>query len=315
MLAVKKTITNTLTTFRRSVKLMGDSFEISVVGKDAALADEQIDAAVNEINRVEKLLSTFSDDSIINQVNRNAGIQPVKVNPEIFGLIDRSLKIAELTYGAFDISYYSADKNSNAFESANNSNTLTVSYSVNYASYKNVVMDAKATTVFLKDQDMRIGFGANRKGYAIDRAKYIMQMNGVSSGVINAGGDLLTWGFQPDFEPWTVAAADPSQSDKPYANVNISDMAVATSANTEKYASINTKSTSFKPKNGFVVSSIKSVSIISPRAEFADAMASPVMTIGINGGLYLINQLNQVGCVIIDDHNRVYSSKDIQIAD
>jgi len=68
-------------------------------------------------------------------------------------------------------------------------------------------------------------------------------------------------------------------------------------------------------KNGFIVSEIKSVSMLSPSAEFADAMASPIMSIGINNGLYLINQLNQMGCIIIDDNNRVYTSKDIRIND
>jgi thiamine biosynthesis lipoprotein len=316
MLAVKKILSSNQNIFRRAVKLMGDTFEISVVGTDPIWASKRIDNAINEINRVEKLLSAFSDDSIINQINRSAGVKPVKVSAEIFNLVNRSIQISELTHGEFDITYYSADKHFNTFDSTDNTpHTLTASYSVNYASYQNVVLDAKATTVFLKEKEMRIGFGANSKGYAADRAKYILQMDGVSNGVINAGGDLLTWGLQPNFEPWTIATADPAQNKQPYANVDISNMAIATSVNTDKYAVINEKATTDKPKNGFVVSEIKSVSVFSPSAEFADAMASPVMTIGINSGLYLINQLNQMGCVIIDDHNRVYTSKDIQIAD
>jgi len=317
MLAVKKTLTNNLTVFSRTVRLMGNRFEISVVGNDAIWADERIDSAINEINRVEKLLSAFSDDSIINQINRNAGLKPVKVSAEIFCLIDRSLQISELTHGAFDITYYTADKGIRNLDIiSKNTNVVTTSYAVSCASYKNVVLDKNATTVFLKEKEMRIGFGANSKGYAADRAKYILQMNGVSSGVINAGGDLLTWGLQPNFEPWTIAAADQSQNKQPFANIDISNMAIATSVNTEKYATINNeKLQSVKAKNGFVVSEIKSVSIVSPSAEFADAMASPIMSIGINNGLYLINQLNQIGCVIIDDHNRVYTSKDIQITD
>ncbi len=316
MLAVKKTLTNNLTIFKRTVRLMGDRFEISIVGNNPIWADERIDSAINEINRVEKLLSTFSDDSIINQVNRNAGIKPVKVSAEIFNLIDRSLQISELTYGAFDISYYSAEKSLLNFTSTENRHTTTESYTISCAGYKNVVLDAKATTVFLKEKEMRIGFGANSKGYAADRAKYILQMDGVSNGVINAGGDLLTWGLQPNFEPWTIATADPSQSEQPFANVDISNMAIATSVNGEKYATINNKkASSMNAKNGFIVSEIKSVSILSPSAEFADAMASPIMSIGVNNGLYLINQLNQMGCVIIDDHNRVYTSKDIHITD
>jgi len=316
MLAVKKTLTNNLVVFRRTVKLMGDRFEISVVGNNPIWADERIDSAINEINRVEKLLSAFSDDSIINHINRNAGIQPVKVSREIFHLIDRSLQIAELTHGAFDITYYLADRNVDNTDSTANHHMLTKPYTITCAGYKNVILDAKATTVFLKEKEMRIGFGANSKGYAADRAKYILQMDGVSNGVINAGGDLLTWGLQPNNEPWTIAAADPEQSEWPFANIDISNMAIATSVNAEKYATINSKNLNkANSKNGFVVSEIKSVSILSPSAEFADAMASPIMAIGINNGLYLINQLNQVGCVIIDDHSRVYTSKDIHITD
>jgi FAD:protein FMN transferase len=313
MLAVKKSLTNNnLTIFRRTARLMGDNFEISVVGNDPIWANQHIDIAFNEISRVEKLLSTFSDDSIINQINRNAGITPVKVSAEIFNMFSRALQISELTYGVFDITYSTTDKNTQLI--GDGSNLLT--RKATCVSYKNVVLDATKITVFLSEKNMRVGFGANSKGYAADRAKYVLQMAGVSSGVINAGGDLLTWGLQPDFTAWTIAAADPEQEEKPYAHINISNMAIATSVNAERYAAINpVVSTTIDPKSGFVVSDIASVSILSPTAEFADAMATPVMAIGINGGLYLVNQLNQIGCIIIDDHSRVYTSRDILITE
>ncbi len=307
MLAVK-TLPLKSIIFRRVVRLMGNQFEISVVGINPHWADERIDEAIAEITRVEKLLSAFSDDSVVNNINRNAGVKPVKTNAEIFRLIERSLQISELTHGAFDITYYSADKDNSGVNSTPNKNTT--------ISYQNVVLDTKAQTVFLKEKGLRIGFAANSKGYAADRAKYILQMQGVSSGVINAGGDLLTWGLQPDNEPWTIAAADPDQKTQPFANIEISNMAIATSLNTGKYtAAINKKCTdAVNTKNGFPVSEIKSVSIISPSAELADAMATPVILIGVNAGLYLINQLNQMACVIIDDHDRIYTSKDVSIA-
>ena len=307
MLALKKVVTNNSNIYRREVMLMGNKFEISVVGADPVWAGERINSAITEINRVEKLLSTFGEDSAVNTINRHAGVKPVKVNAEIYKLIERSLQISELTHGSFDITYYTNDR------AADNDDIATVTYTT--VNYKDVVLDAKATTVFLKEKGMRIGFAANSKGYAADRAKYILQLEGVSNGVINASGDLLTWGLKPDMEPWTVATADPRQANEPYADLEISNMAVATSANTEKYAIINDKKlNTAKTVNGFTVSQIKSVSVISPTAEFADAMATPVMTIGVNAGIYLINQLNQIGCVIIDDHNRIYPSKGITIA-
>jgi thiamine biosynthesis lipoprotein len=219
MLAVK-VLTGKSTIFGRETRLMGSSFGISLVGDDIAWADERIDNAITEINRVEKLLSTFTDDSQLNQINRNAGIKPVHVDAEIFRLVDRALQISELTYGTFDITYSLTQETAGEEKSGKPSKA-------NLTNYKNVVLDASAQTVYLKNKDMRIGFGAISRGYAADRAKYILQMQGVSSGVINAGGDLLSWGLQPDNTPWTIATADPSQAGQPYADINISNMAVA----------------------------------------------------------------------------------------
>src|SRR6185503_943837 len=305
MLALK-TLAPKSVIFRRTVKLMGDVFEISVVGNNPGWADDRIDDAIAEINRVDKLLSSFSDDSTINEINRNAGVKPVKTDAEIFRLIDRSAQVSDLTHGAFDITYCTTEKESLDTPVKRNAGSI---------NYQNVELDARAQTDFLKETGMRIGFGANCKGYAADRAKYVLQMSGVSSGVINAGGDLLAWGAQPDDQPWTIATADTSQKSRPFANVVISNMAVATSLNSgTQMPSIAGKNLSaVNSKKGFPVSGIKSVTIISPSAELADAMATPLMTIGINAGLYLINQLNQMACIIVDDHERLYTSRDISI--
>jgi thiamine biosynthesis lipoprotein len=305
MLAVK-TYNNDLRIFRRTMRLMGNRFEISVVGNDVLWADNCIDAASTEISRVEKLLSAFNDDSQITDINRNAGINPVKVSSEIYRLVERSLKISELTYGTFDITYNSVDKTADAGNKAEQQ-------AVKYTNYKNVLIDEKSTTVFLKEKGMRIGFGAMSKGYAADRAKYILQMMGVSSGVINAGGDLLTWGLQPNNDPWTIASADPGREPQPFSNINISNMAVATSGNFDKNITISDKKfrQNVDTKKGFPFSVLKSVSIVSPTAELSDAMATPIMVLGVNAGLYLINQLQQLACVIIDDHDRVYTSKEV----
>jgi thiamine biosynthesis lipoprotein len=304
MLAVK-TYNNDLNIFRRTLRLMGNRFEISVVGNDPVWADNCIDAAVVEISRVEKLLSAFNEDSQIKEINRNAGVKPIKVNAEIFRLVERSLKISELTYGTFDITYNAADKNVDVQKIERKS--------VKFTNYTNVRIDEVNTTVFLTEKGMRVGFGAMSKGYAADRAKYILQMMGVSSGVINAGGDLLTWGLQPDNEPWTITSADPNREVQPFSNINISNMAIATSGNFDKNVTISNRKHlhNVDTKKGFPVSVLKSVSIVSPTAELSDAMATPVMAMGVNAGLYLINQLQQLACVIVDDHDRVYTSKEV----
>jgi thiamine biosynthesis lipoprotein len=305
------------TVHKRVLKLMGNRFEISVVSDDDHWAANRINLAVAEISRIEKLLTTFSDESQTNQVNAAAGIKPVKVDPEVFQLIRRSIKISELTQGAFDITYGSIDKSLWNFDVNMKSlpDAETARNAVRLINYKNVIMDAENTTVMLKEKGMRIGFGGIGKGYAADRAKAILQQNGVDSGIVNAAGDLITWGTQPNGKPWTIAIADPDKQMTPFSTLNISDMAIATSGNYEKYAVINGKkySHTIDPKTGLPVSGIKSVSIICPSAEFADAMATPVTVMGISVGLNLVDQLQQLACVIIDDNNRLYTSININV--
>ncbi len=306
MLALKNTSANNLSVFRHETRLMGSNFEISIVGENHAWANQRINSAIAEISRVEKLLTAFGDDSEINLINRNAGLQPVKVGGEIFRLIERSLEISGLTYGTFDLTYYSADKI--FIDSNNNSPLATIPRSVTKTNYQAVVVDPYNCTVFLKEKGMRISLAAIAKGYAADRAKFILQMEGVSSGVITFDGDILTWGLQPDLEPWTAATIFSGFKNQQLANVDISNMALSTTVNKQKPVKVKANG------GGFMVSAIENIYVISPSAEFSSALTSPLIAMGINAGLYLMNRLNQVSCVITDDQNRVYTSKGIKTA-
>ncbi len=301
--------------FKRQMKLMGNQFELTVVAHTQEWANEMIDEGVKEIQRIEKLLTTFSDDSETNLVNRFAGIEPVKVTREMLSIIERSIRISSLTQGAFDITYGSIDKKLWNFDQTMTSlpDEKKAKKMVRLINYRNIVLDKENQTVFLKEKGMRIGFGGIGKGYAAEMAKEIMKKKSVQSGIVNASGDLTTWGNQPDGKPWTVGIVHPDYKGFPFSYMNISDMAVATSGNYEKFILINGKkySHTIDPRTGLPVSGIKSVTIISPNAEICDAMATPVMIMGISAGLDLINQLKQVECVIIDDNNKIYTSKNI----
>jgi FAD:protein FMN transferase len=305
------------TLHKRVLRLMGNRFEISVVSDDEQWANNLIDSAILEIRRIEELLTTFKETSQTNDVNANAGIRPVKVDKEVFDLVDRSIRISNLTQGAFDITYGSIDKRLWNFDTTMKTlpDRETAKQMVRLINYKNIVLNEKEHTIFLKEKGMRIGFGGIGKGYAADKAKHLLQQNGVENGVVNAAGDLITWGVQPSGKPWTVGIADPNSSHHPFSYLNISDMAVATSGNYEKYALIEGKkySHTIDPKTGYPVSGIKSVTIICASAELADALATPVTVMGIKVGLDLINQMKGIACIIIDDYDRLYTSKNIRI--
>lgn len=296
---------------------MGNHFELTVVADDEKWAHERIDAGVSEIQRIERLLTTFSDDSETNLINRNAGEEPVVVSAETFNLVERSLRISQVTQGAFDITYGSIDKRLWNFDQHMTSlpDKETAKNMVRLINYRNVILDRKRSTVFLKEKGMRIGFGGIGKGYAAERAKLIMKQQGVESGVVNASGDLTAWGLQPNGKPWTIGIANPDAKHEVFSYMSITGLAVATSGNYEKFVMIDGKkySHTINPHTGLPVTGIKSVTIITTNAEIADAMATPVMIMGISTGLDMIDQIKDIEAVIIDDHDRMYTSKNINI--
>jgi FAD:protein FMN transferase len=305
------------TIHRQVMKLMGNRFEITLVHEDEVFANRCIQEAVEEIRRIEALLTTFNDNSQTNLINSNAGIKPVEVDREVFDLIGRSLKISHLTQGAFDITYGGIDKRLWNFDTQITSlpSADTAAQLVRLINYRNVILDSKLCTVFLKEPGMRIGFGGIGKGYAAERAKLILQQKGISSGIVNAAGDLTAWGYQPGGKPWTIGIADPVAIRSAFSYLDITNMAVATSGNYEKFVLIDGKkySHTVDPKTGLPVTGIKSVTIISPNAEIADAMATPVMIMGIRVGLDLINQVKGLACIIIDDDDKIYTSKNVKL--
>jgi FAD:protein FMN transferase len=306
------------TVFRREMKLMGNRFEISVVAADEPWAMEGIDAAVREIGRIERLLTTYDESSETSLINRNAGVAPVEVSRETIGLIRRSIRISAVTQGAFDITYGSVDRRLWNFDQEMKQlpDKAWAKKMVRLINYRNILLDEGRSTVFLKEQGMRIGFGGIGKGYAAERAKGIMQAMGVDSGVVNASGDLTAWGFQPDGRPWTIGIVRPDVKGEIFSYLNITNMALATSGNYEKYVMIGGKrySHTIDPRTGLPVTGIKSVTIITPNAEIADAMATPVTIMGVKAGLYMINQMKDIEAVIIDDEDNIYTSDHIHWA-
>lgn len=297
---------------------MGNRFEICLVHDNEQTANSLLEEAVSEIKRIEKLLTTFSPDSQTNLINQNAGIRPQKVDAEVFALISRSIKISELTQGAFDISYGGIDKSLWNFDT-----TMKVLPSAEMAlgmvrkiNYKNIELEAENQSVFLKEKGMRIGFGGIGKGYAADRAKKLLQEKGVKGGYVNASGDLVTWGRQFDESSWTIGLSNPDFQNDNLGTLKIDDMAISTSGDYEKFAVINGKrySHTIDPKTGLPVTGIKSVSVISTNAELADAMATPIMVMGVSTGLNMVNQLNFLECIIIDNQNRVFTSENLKVA-
>jgi FAD:protein FMN transferase len=297
------------------VKLMGNAFEFTAIHSHADVCKKAIEAAIMEVQRIELFLSTFREESEVILINNNAGIKPVKVSKELVDLIARAIRISELTQGAFDISYGGVDKRIWKFDTTMDSlpSAEEALKSVHLVNFRNIIVDRYAETIYLLKKGMRIGFGGTGKGYAAMQAKAVMRAMGIKSGLVNAAGDLTVWGAQLDGAPWNIGIALPEKKSGFFSKLQFHEGSIATSGDYEKYVIIDGKrySHTIDPRTGLPVHGIKSVSIICSNAELADALATPVMVMGIEVGLNMINQIQGVEAIIIDDKNVLHLSKNL----
>lgn len=302
---------------QRTDLLMGNRFDIGVISSHVTDAKHALQAAVDEIKRIEALFSTYQAGSLTNQINDAAGIHPVPVTDEFYQLVLRAQRISSLTQGAFDLSYGSVDKKLWNFDRSMTAlpDAATAKKSVRLINYQLIELDPKAKTIFLKKKGMRIGFGGIGKGYAADKAKQILVDLGYENGLVNASGDMCAWGFRADGNPWHVGIVDPDNPKEVLADFDLVNAAVATSGTYEKFVLIDGKrySHTIHPKTGLPVQGIKSVSVLAPFAELADALTTPIAVMGVEVGLDLINQLQGVTCVIVDDENQLHHAKQIDV--
>jgi len=295
---------------------MGSRFDITVVAKDSLEGAGYIDLAVAEITRIEKNISSWDPNSQTSAINANAGLNAIKVDQELFDLIRRAIGISKLTDGAFDITYASMDKIWKFDGSMKEMpSQKQIASSVAKVGYRHIRLHETDRSVFLENKGMKIGFGAIGKGYAADRAKELLQKKGVTAGIINASGDMNTWGLQPNGEEWKVAITNPLNKNKVFAVLPIKQGAVVTSGNYEKFVTFNGKRYShiIDPRTGYPATGIISATIFAPSAELADALATSVFVMGIEAGLDRINQMGGIECLIIDDKGEIYTSKNIEI--
>ena len=295
---------------------MGSRFDITVVAANESEGNRYIDVAVREILRIENLISEWDTTTEVSEIIRNAGLKPVKVDKEVFDLIGRSIKISQLTDGAFDITWASMDRIWKFDGTMKRLPTQDeVANSVSKVGYKNIILDTKEQTVFLKLKGMRIGFGAIGKGYSADKAEQLLKSMGVTSGIINASGDLTTWGKQPDGSPWMIGITNPLNKDKVFSWFPLADNAVVTSGNYEKFVEFNgIKYTHIiDPRTGWPAFGLTSVTVFGPYGELTDALATAIFVMGKEVGLNFVNQIKSIKCVIVDDRGKISKSDNINL--
>lgn len=268
-------------------KLMGTIWSITIAGGDAQAAGRAAEQALDEVARLETLLSEWQPDSDISRVNQSAGVAPVVVGPELIACVRASLEIARWSRGAFDISWASLR---GLWDFSSSSAHVPPSRAAVKAllplwNYRNIVLDEARSSVFLKKRGMQLGLGGVAKGYALDRAGELLQREGFSNYLIYAGGQVLTHGKKGE-RAWRVGIQHPREP-RHFAFVEVEDGSLATSGDYEheythqgqRYHHI------LDPKTGFPSALTSSVTLIASTALWADAVDTAVFIMGPRRGL------------------------------
>lgn len=295
---------------------MGCHYEITVIAQNETDANHYIDIAAGEVTRIEKLISEWDSTTQISTVNKYAGIKPVKVDKEVFDLIVRSIKISELTDGAFDISWagmnqiWKFDGSMKRLPSKEE-----VAASVKSVGYKNIVLNAKDTTVFLKLKGMRLGFGGIGKGYSADKGAALLKSMGVKGGIMNGSGDITAWGTQPDGKPWMIGITNPFNKDKIFSWFPFDGHSIGTSGNYENFVEFNGVRYThiIDPRTGWPVHGVASVTLFGPTAELSTALTKAIFVMGKEVGINLIKQFKTIEYVVVDEQGKIEVSEHIKL--
>lgn len=296
----------------RDTILMGSRFQITLVDKDSISAEKNINKAIDEMIRIEELISDWKPTSQVSQVNQNAGIKPIKVDREVFELTKRAIYFSQLTNGAFDISFAAMDKVwkfDGTMEEIPTENEI--KKAIEKVGYQNILLDEKNSTIFLKKAGMKIGFGSTGKGYAAQKARTYMQNLGIQAGIIDASGDMTTWGNQPNGEPWKIGITNPFKRFKMADILVMKNAAVTTSGDYEKFILIDgiRYSHIINPKTGYPSTGLTGVTVIGPDAEMCNGFSTSIMVLGKGKGLELINQQKDYAALLITDKGKIIRSK------
>lgn len=289
--------------------LMGTEVRVLLWHDDAVAGAAALNAAFDEIARIERVMSTYRDDSQISAVNRDAAVRPVVVNLELFDLIERARDVSVLTHGAFDITFDSVGQLYDFRKGVRPQEEL-LREALPAINYQLIEMSREDLSLkFLRD-GVRINLGGIAKGYAVEEGVRVLREHGVSNAIVAAGGDSRLLGDRRG-QPWLVGVRDPREEGRIVLRIPLDDEAVSTSGDYERF--FIEGDTRYHhilvPATGKPATGLQSVTVIGPDGVLTDALSTSVFVMGVERGLQLISTLPDYEAIVIDANGElIYTS-------
>jgi thiamine biosynthesis lipoprotein len=290
-----------------SDEAMGSTFSVVLYGNDRRQLETAADAAFDEVHRLDRLLSNYKPDSEWSEVNRTAGVRPVKLSAELFQLLSDCMAYSRQSDGAFDITVgplmkvWGFYKGEGALPRPSE-----VTDALTRVGHRQLRLDAAARTIHFDRPGMELDPGGIGKGYAVDRMVEILKRTGVHIALVSASGSSIYGMGAPPGEPagWRITIRAPDDPHSSAADVLLKDMSLSTSGSYEKFfrADGRTYAHIIDPRTGYPAQGTASVSVMAPRTIDSEAWAKPFF---INGRAWTAaHKPANVRVFICDDERR-----------
>lgn len=289
--------------------LMGTRITVLLWHEDAEAGDAAVRAAIDEIARIERLMSTYMEDSRISAINREAHLAPVPAGDELYGLIERALEVSALTGGRFDITYDSVGRHYD-FREGRKPDADTIERELENIDYRFVTLDPETKSVAFAREGVRINLGGIAKGYAVERAVAVLRGRGIEHASVTAGGDTRLLGDRRG-RPWVAGIQDPrNEKDIAVVKLPLQDEAMSTSGDYERYYIEDGVRYHhiISPSTGRSASAVQSVTVVGPDATMTDALSTSVFVMGVEEGLALIESIEGFDAIVIDNAREMHYS-------
>ncbi|BCP61292.1 thiamine biosynthesis lipoprotein [Streptococcus parasuis] len=298
------------TPMTRSESLLHTVVQLSIYHEDQ---EKVMDEAIAYIKEMESLLSTNLEGADVYRINQAAGKEAVKVDDRTFEVIEKAIETSEESDGLFDISIGAV---TNLWkigdEDARKPSDEEIQAALPYINYKDITLDKENQTVYIK-KGMTLELGAISKGYIADKVRELFESKGITTAIINLGGNVVVMGDSPKTQKgWNVGVQDPDQvRGATVGSVPETHDSVVTSGIYERYIEVDGVKYHhiLDPKTGYPVENdISGVTVFSKTSVQGDALSTTLFLLGVEKGLTFINQMDGVEAVFIDKEHGVHLS-------
>jgi thiamine biosynthesis lipoprotein len=291
----------------RTEAIMGTRVYVELWADDPAQGDAAIEAVMAEMRRIDALMSHYKPESQLSQINARANREPVQVDKELFDLIKLSTHYSQITEGAFDITYasvgylYDYPRHIHPTEQQ-------IAAALPSVNWRNMRFDDAHHTIRFEHPGMRIDLGGIG-----DRCVEILKARGFKNAVVTAGGDSRIIGDHMG-RPWLVAIRHPDDPKKVVTRIPLSDTAMSTSGDYERYFDENGVRYHhiIDPRTGHSASKVRSATVLAPTATQTDGMSKTAFVLGPEKALEIINRMPEYDAVFVCPDGRVLYSNGLR---